>query len=234
MMHAAHPCEDLELHTSIHILAAFQVCGSLCFLREPLSGPSTYWRVLLSRVESFKMRAFLSTVAALAAIPLPTAGPSHYERQSCDTLTASEVRSLGNSSLFTRWRPTYHYLAPAGWMNDPCGAMYDPTQDIYHLFYQWHPEHINWGNISWGYATSPDLVTWTDHVGWEDSEALALGPTGNGSYNGLGIFSGVRISIIVVIDIWRQILTIPRVLRLHNPSTYMARSTVHFWPSIHR
>ena len=23
--------------------------------------------------------------------------------------------------------------------------MYDPTEDIYHLFYQWHPEHINWG-----------------------------------------------------------------------------------------
>ena len=30
-------------------------------------------------------------------------------------------------------------------MNDPCGAMYDPTRDMYHLFYQWHPEHINWG-----------------------------------------------------------------------------------------
>ena len=68
--------------------------------------------------------------------------------------------------------------------------MYDPTRDTYSLFYQWHPEHINWGNISWGYATSKDLITWTDHVGWQDSEALALGPTGNGSYNGLGIFSG--------------------------------------------
>lgn len=68
--------------------------------------------------------------------------------------------------------------------------MYDPTRDEYDLFYQWHPEHINWGNISWGYATSKDLITFTDHVGWKDSEALALGPTGNGSYNGLGIFSG--------------------------------------------
>ena len=64
------------------------------------------------------------------------------------------------------------------------------TRGIYHEFYQWHPEHINWGNISWGYATSEDLITWTDHVGWQDSEALALGPTGYGNYNGLGIFSG--------------------------------------------
>ena len=68
--------------------------------------------------------------------------------------------------------------------------MYDPTRDLYTLFYQWHPQHINWGNISWGYAYSKDLITWTDHNGWQDSEALALGPSGNGSYDGLGIFSG--------------------------------------------
>jgi hypothetical protein len=23
--------------------------------------------------------------------------------------------------------------------------MYDPTEDIYHLMYQWHPYHVNWG-----------------------------------------------------------------------------------------
>lgn len=30
--------------------------------------------------------------------------------------------------------------------------MYDPTTDTYHLHYQFHPNHINWGNISWGYV----------------------------------------------------------------------------------
>lgn len=68
--------------------------------------------------------------------------------------------------------------------------MYDPTRNIYHLFYQWHPEHINWGNISWGHATSLDLITWTDVTGWQGYEAQAIGPAGNGSYDGLGIFSG--------------------------------------------
>lgn len=35
-------------------------------------------------------------------------------------------------------------------VQDPCGAMYDPHRDIYHLFYQWHPHHINWGKVcSW-------------------------------------------------------------------------------------
>ena len=63
-------------------------------------------------VELIKMRTLSSPVAALAALPLVAAGPSHFERQSCDMLTAKEVRSMGNSSLFTRWRPYYHFNAP--------------------------------------------------------------------------------------------------------------------------
>ena len=26
--------------------------------------------------------------------------------------------------------------------------MYDPTRDVYHVMYQWHPYHINWGESS--------------------------------------------------------------------------------------
>ncbi|KAL5422263.1 hypothetical protein PMIN04_004889 [Paraphaeosphaeria minitans] len=112
-----------------------------------------------------------------------------------DVLDAETIASLGNNSLFTRWRPISHFSAPAGWMNDPCGMMYDPTRDEYHLMYQWHPNHIDWGNISWGHATSRDLITWTDVGGWEgnDAEALVTGPPG--SYNGLGMFSGTAQSV---------------------------------------
>ena len=79
-------------------------------------------------------------------------------------------------------------------MKDPCGFMYDPIRDEYHGFYQWHPEHINWGNISWGHAVSNDLITWTDVTGWEGYDALALGPTDNNeTYAGLGIFSGTAV-----------------------------------------
>ena len=137
------------------------------------------------------MKRLSATTGALAALAQTLASPSHSARsQSCAILTADQISSMGNNSLFTRWRPYSHFNAPAGWMNDPCGPMYDPARDTYDFFYQWHPKHINWGNISWGYATSKDLVTFTDHVGWEGTDALALGPTGNGSYNGLGIFSG--------------------------------------------
>ncbi|KAF1935998.1 sucrose-6-phosphate hydrolase [Clathrospora elynae] len=110
-------------------------------------------------------------------------------------LTADIIEGLGNNTLFTRWRPKYHFISPAGWLNDPCGMLYDPTTDTYHLHYQWHPNHVNWGNISWGHATSKDLITWTDVGGWEDAQAQSVG-TGpnpdsrNTSYYGLGIFSG--------------------------------------------
>jgi beta-fructofuranosidase len=153
------------------------------------------------------MRVTFSTLAALpAALAWQSWGSSSSNgywgsnnkssysttssNQSCDALTIDQINTMGNNSLFTRWRPRSHVLAPAGWMNDPCGAMYDPIRDLYYISYQWHPQHINWGNISWGQATSKDLIHWTDHRSWENSSALTFGPTGYGSYNGLGIFSG--------------------------------------------
>ncbi|CRG90961.1 beta-fructofuranosidase [Talaromyces islandicus] len=119
-------------------------------------------------------------------------------------LTVDMIEQMGNNSLFTRWRPFSHFLAPAGWMNDPCGPLYDPVQGLYHMHYQFHPNHVNWGNISWGHATSPDLVTWTDvdHspgnglAAWQDQQAESIGTTNLSSkhnpplYNHLSIFSG--------------------------------------------
>lgn len=90
-------------------------------------------------------------------------------------------------------------------MNDPCGPMYDPTTDTYHLFYQYHPNHYGWGNISWGHATSKDFITWSDvdHVpnddlsAWQDSQPEAIGTTNltnsdysRPMYNFYGIWSG--------------------------------------------
>ncbi|EMD68595.1 hypothetical protein GGP41_003191 [Bipolaris sorokiniana] len=125
----------------------------------------------------------LGTLSAVGAQELPA------------VLTADIIQGLGNNTLFTRWRPTYHFSGPAGWLNDPSGMLYDPTTKMYHLHYQWHPNHVNWGNISWGHATSKDMITWTDVGGWENDQAQSLG-TGpradsrNSSYYGLGIFSG--------------------------------------------
>lgn len=35
--------------------------------------------------------------------------------------------------------------------------MYDPNTDTYHILYQWHPYHVNWGELSfnlWDFSTN--------------------------------------------------------------------------------
>jgi beta-fructofuranosidase len=54
--------------------------------------------------------------------------------------------------------------------------------------YQFHPQHVQWGNMSWGHAVSKDLVTWTDVGGWRNDEAVGLAPSE--PYDHLSVFSG--------------------------------------------
>lgn len=58
-------------------------------------------------------------------------------------------------------RPVYHFAAPSGtWSNDPNGfSVYDG--DI-HLFFQWNPDALHWGNMHWGHSVSKDFLTWEE------------------------------------------------------------------------
>lgn len=58
-----------------------------------------------------------------------------------------------------RFRPIFHFSPEYGWMNDPNGMFY--KDGVYHLYFQYNPYGSTWENMSWGHATSKDLIKWT-------------------------------------------------------------------------
>lgn len=57
-------------------------------------------------------------------------------------------------------RPLFHFTPLRNWMNDPNGLVY--YKGLYHLYFQYNPESIDHGNLSWGHATSSDLINWQE------------------------------------------------------------------------
>ena len=57
-------------------------------------------------------------------------------------------------------RPAFHFTPTHGWLNDPHGVVHH--EGVYHLFHQAIPDRLSWSpNVSWGHATSDDLMNWT-------------------------------------------------------------------------
>ena len=58
-------------------------------------------------------------------------------------------------------RMVYHFTPRFGWNNDPNGLFY--KDGVWHMYFQHNPYSVFWGNMTWGHATSKDLMHWTQH-----------------------------------------------------------------------
>lgn len=65
-----------------------------------------------------------------------------------------------DSSVYAgdRYRPQYHALPPAVWMNEPHSPFY--YKGKYHVFYQHNPSGPYWSQIRWGHLVSDDMIHW--------------------------------------------------------------------------
>ncbi|WP_405869438.1 MULTISPECIES: glycoside hydrolase family 32 protein [unclassified Streptomyces] len=80
-----------------------------------------------------------------------------------------------------------HYAPAKGWMNDPNGLVH--WQGRHHLFHQHNPDGNAFTNQHWGHASSPDLLTWTEH-----ETALFPGPPETAPYDATACFSGCAVA----------------------------------------
>jgi levanase/fructan beta-fructosidase len=75
-------------------------------------------------------------------------------------LVATTINSFAQESKTPtpQWRPKYHFSPPVNWTNDPNGLIF--LNGVFQLYYQHNPFENKWGHMSWGHATSADLVHW--------------------------------------------------------------------------
>lgn len=57
-----------------------------------------------------------------------------------------------------RYRPQYHGIPPAVWMNEPHAPIY--YKGMFHVFYQHNPIGPYWSQIRWAHICSRDMIHW--------------------------------------------------------------------------
>lgn len=82
----------------------------------------------------------------------------YSEEGAVPELPFSEVQL--DSSVYSgdRFRPQYHAIPPAVWMNEPHAPIY--YKGMYHVFYQHNPIGPYWSQIRWAHICSPDMIHW--------------------------------------------------------------------------
>ncbi|WP_435744684.1 glycoside hydrolase family 32 protein [Microbacterium sp. PMB16] len=85
--------------------------------------------------------------------------------------------------------PRLHFAPRNNWMNDPNGLVFH--DGLYHLYFQYNPQGVSHANMSWGHATSTDLIRWTEHdpaILWDEEAQIFSGSVvvDHGNTSGFG------------------------------------------------
>jgi len=107
--------------------------------------------------------------------------------------------TASTASTAEKYRPALHFSAQNTWINDPNGLIYH--DGVYHLYFQNNPHGNVWGNMSWGHATSTDLLTWTHHpvaISYDENEDIFSGSIVFDQDNSSGFGTGEKGPLIAI------------------------------------
>lgn len=107
--------------------------------------------------------AIATAVACTADDAEPSAEPpttTEAPTTTASPTTAPPEPDDGTAPEVDPFRPALRFTPAQNWMNDPNGPVY--LDGEYHLFFQYNPDDIVWGNIGWGHAVTADLFGWDE------------------------------------------------------------------------
>lgn len=70
------------------------------------------------------------------------------------------AQTAADTAYTQPYRNQVHFSPRKNWTNDPNGLVFYDGE--YHLFYQYNPQGIRWGHMTWGHAVSTDLMRWQE------------------------------------------------------------------------